>query len=120
VPVFHMRRTAEGLACAKRCNRSTKPCPVDLSGGNGIGMISICSVKLLHECFRRQRFRYQKAFTRAGADRCSSVGSARTTADAVVDLAQRLCIAFDEPFVGVEVDGRYIRIYGDIAGAEAV
>ena len=33
--------------------------------------------------------------------------------DAVVDLAQRLCIAFDEPFVGIEVDGRYIRIYGD-------
>jgi len=22
-------------------------------------------------------------------------------------------IAFDEPFVGIEVDGRYIRIYGD-------
>ena len=33
--------------------------------------------------------------------------------DAVVDLAQRLCIAFDEPVIGIEVDGRYIRIYGD-------
>jgi HD domain len=33
--------------------------------------------------------------------------------DAVVDLAQRLCIAFDQRFVGVEVGGRYIRIYGD-------
>ena len=30
--------------------------------------------------------------------------------------AQRLCIAFDEPFVGIEVDGRYIRIYGDDTG----
>jgi hypothetical protein len=33
--------------------------------------------------------------------------------DAVVDLAQRLCIAFNQRFVGVEVGGRYIRIYGD-------
>jgi hypothetical protein len=33
--------------------------------------------------------------------------------DAVIELAQRLCIAFDQQFVGVEVDGRYIRIYGD-------
>jgi hypothetical protein len=33
--------------------------------------------------------------------------------DAVVDLAQRLCIAFHQRFVGVEVGGRYIRIYGD-------
>lgn len=36
--------------------------------------------------------------------------------DAVVDLAQRLCLAFDEPFIGVEVDGRYIRVYGDDTG----
>jgi hypothetical protein len=35
------------------------------------------------------------------------------SSDAVVDLAQRLCITFDEPFVGIEIDGRYIRIYGD-------
>src|SRR6476469_1552299 len=42
------------------------------------------------------------------------IGRIRTdSSDAVVDLAQRLCIAFDEPFVGIEVDGRYIRIYGD-------
>jgi hypothetical protein len=33
--------------------------------------------------------------------------------DAVVDLAQRLCIAFQQRFVGIEVGGRYIRIYGD-------
>jgi HD domain-containing protein len=33
--------------------------------------------------------------------------------DAVVELAQRLCIAFDQRFVGVEVGGRYIRIYAD-------
>ncbi len=31
----------------------------------------------------------------------------------LVDLAQRLCVAFDQRFVGVEVGGRYIRIYGD-------
>ena len=42
------------------------------------------------------------------------IGRIRTdSTDAVVDLAQRLCIAFEEPFVGIEVDGRYIRIYGD-------
>ena len=42
------------------------------------------------------------------------IGRIRTdSTDAVVALAQRLCIAFDEPFVGIEVDGRYIRIYGD-------
>jgi hypothetical protein len=42
------------------------------------------------------------------------IGRIRTdSGDAVVDLAQRLCRAFDEPFVGIEVDGRYIRIYGD-------
>ena len=42
------------------------------------------------------------------------IGRIRTdSTDAVVDLAQRLCIVFDEPFVGIEVDGRYIRIYGD-------
>lgn len=39
------------------------------------------------------------------------IGRIRTdSSDAVVDLAQRLCIAFDEPFVGIEVDGRYIRV----------
>jgi len=42
------------------------------------------------------------------------IGRIRTdSGDAIVALAQRLCLAFDEPFVGVEVDGRYIRIYGD-------
>ena len=33
--------------------------------------------------------------------------------DAVVELAQRLCVEFRQSFVGVEVDGRYIRIYAD-------
>jgi uncharacterized protein (UPF0147 family) len=33
--------------------------------------------------------------------------------EAVVDLAQRLCVEFGQRFVGVEVDGRYIRIYAD-------
>jgi hypothetical protein len=33
--------------------------------------------------------------------------------EAVVELAQRLCIEFRQRFVGVEVDGRYIRIYAD-------
>lgn len=36
--------------------------------------------------------------------------------DSVVDLAQRLCLEFDERFVGVEVDGRYIRVYADDTG----
>ena len=45
------------------------------------------------------------------------IGRIRTdSSDAVVDLAQRLCITFDEPFVGIEVDGRYIRIYDDDTG----
>jgi hypothetical protein len=33
--------------------------------------------------------------------------------EAVVDLAQRLCVEFQQRFVGVEVNGRYIRIYSD-------
>ncbi|MGF1445465.1 MAG: HD domain-containing protein, partial [Pikeienuella sp.] len=36
--------------------------------------------------------------------------------DAVVALAQRLCLVFRERFVGVEVSGRYIRIYADDTG----
>ncbi len=36
--------------------------------------------------------------------------------EAVVALAQRLCLAFDQRFVGVEVGGRYIRIYADDTG----
>jgi hypothetical protein len=49
-----------------------------------------------------------------GRRRSMLIGRIRTdSSDAVVDLAQRLCIAFDELFVGIEVDGRYIRIYGD-------
>lgn len=31
------------------------------------------------------------------------------SSDAVVDLAQRLCIAFDGPFVSIEVDDPYLR-----------
>ena len=33
--------------------------------------------------------------------------------EAVVELAQRFCVEFRQRFVGVEVDGRYIRIYAD-------
>jgi hypothetical protein len=41
------------------------------------------------------------------------IGRMRTdSSDAVVDLAQRLCIAL-RALVGIEVDGRYIRIHGD-------
>ncbi len=36
--------------------------------------------------------------------------------EAVVTLAQRLCLAFDQRFIGVEVGGRYIRIYADDTG----
>jgi len=33
--------------------------------------------------------------------------------ESVVALAQRLCLTFNERFVGIEVEGRYIRIYAD-------
>lgn len=33
--------------------------------------------------------------------------------DSVVALAQRLCIEFEQRFMGIEVNGRYIRIYSD-------
>jgi hypothetical protein len=33
--------------------------------------------------------------------------------ESVVALAQHLCLTFDERFVGIEVEGRYIRIYAD-------
>ena len=36
--------------------------------------------------------------------------------DAVVAVAQRICLEFDERFVGIEVGGRYIRIYADDTG----
>ena len=36
--------------------------------------------------------------------------------DAVVAMAQRLCLDFDQEFVGIEVDGRLIRIYSDDTG----
>jgi hypothetical protein len=35
------------------------------------------------------------------------------SSDAVVELAQRLCLAFNQRFVGVEVSGHYIRVYAD-------
>jgi len=44
--------------------------------------------------------------------------------DAVVDLAQRLCIAFNEPVIGIEVDGRYagrsVRFQNDAHAARAI
>ncbi|MEO0764146.1 MAG: hypothetical protein AAFZ09_20470, partial [Pseudomonadota bacterium] len=36
--------------------------------------------------------------------------------DAIVGLAQRMCLVFDERFVGIEVGGRYIRVYADDTG----
>ena len=33
--------------------------------------------------------------------------------DAVVAFAQRLCRAFSQDFIGIEVGGRYIRVYSD-------
>ena len=42
--------------------------------------ISTCSVKRSRERSRRPRCKQQKAFTKAGADRCSSAGSGRTAA----------------------------------------
>jgi len=35
---------------------------------------------------------------------------------AIVALAQRLCLDFRQRFVGVEVDGRYVRVYADDTG----
>lgn len=35
---------------------------------------------------------------------------------AIVALAQAACLEFDEAFVGLEVDGRYIRVYADDTG----
>jgi hypothetical protein len=36
--------------------------------------------------------------------------------EAIVALAQQLCLDFGQRFVGVEVEGRYIRIYADDTG----
>lgn len=36
--------------------------------------------------------------------------------DAVVAFAQALCLEFDQEFVGMEVGGRYIRVYSDDTG----
>ena len=36
--------------------------------------------------------------------------------EAIVALAQKLCLAFDERFIGIDVGGRYIRIYADDTG----
>lgn len=42
------------------------------------------------------------------------VARIRTDAtEAVVALAQQLCLAFAQRFVGLEIDGRYLRIYSD-------
>lgn len=39
-----------------------------------------------------------------------------TSSEAVIALAQHLCIAFNQRFVGVEIDDRYQRIYADDTG----
>lgn len=36
--------------------------------------------------------------------------------DAIVAAAQRLCLEFEQRFVGVEIDGRYVRVYADDTG----
>ncbi|WP_172972080.1 HD domain-containing protein [Roseibium aquae] len=36
--------------------------------------------------------------------------------DEVVSLAQRLCLAFHQRFIGIEVGGRYIRVHSDDTG----
>ena len=38
------------------------------------------------------------------------------SAEAVVQLAQQVCVAFDQAFAGIEVAGRYIRVYADDTG----
>jgi hypothetical protein len=49
-----------------------------------------------------------------GRRRSILIARVRTdSSNTVVVLARRLCIAFDEPFVGIEIDGGYISIYGD-------
>lgn len=52
-----------------------------------------------------------------GARRPILIARIRTdSTDAIVALAQRLCLTFDERFVGVEVGGRYVRVYADDTG----
>jgi len=36
--------------------------------------------------------------------------------DAVVATAQRLCLEFAQRFVGIETEGRYLRVYADDTG----
>ncbi len=36
--------------------------------------------------------------------------------DAIVATAQRLCVAFAQRFVGIETEGRYLRVYADDTG----
>lgn len=38
------------------------------------------------------------------------------SSESVVAFAQKLCLEFDERFVGIEVSGRYIRVYADDTG----
>lgn len=52
-----------------------------------------------------------------GALRDILIARVRTDSTAaIVALAQALCLAFDQRFVGIEVGGRYIRIYSDDTG----
>lgn len=49
-----------------------------------------------------------------GARRPILMARIRTdSTDAIVALAQRLCLDFDQRFVGLEVGGRYVRVYAD-------
>ena len=52
-----------------------------------------------------------------GARRPILLARIRTdSTEAIVALAQRLCLDFAQRFVGVEVDGRYVRVYADDTG----
>jgi len=52
-----------------------------------------------------------------GARRPILIARIRTdSTEAIVALAQRLCLDFGQRFVGVEVSGRYVRVYADDTG----
>ncbi|SEB03370.1 HD domain-containing protein [Rubrimonas cliftonensis] len=52
-----------------------------------------------------------------GARRPILMARIRTdSTEAIMALAQRLCLDFDQRFVGVEVGGRYVRVYADDTG----
>ena len=69
------RGASSRFPSVSRCISST--CRTRGAGGWAMA-ISTCSVERSRERFRRPRCKQQKAFTKAGADRCSSEESGRT------------------------------------------